>query len=42
MLILFQGNDSYDILRRNLGIIKLVWDESSESSYSNFREREMM
>lgn len=35
-------NDSYDILRRNLGIIKLVWEESPEYSYRNFRERDMM
>lgn len=36
-------NDCYDVLRRNLGIIKLVWDESSEKIklYHNIPDRDL-
>lgn len=34
-------NDCYDVLRRNLGIIKLMWLESDEKVYQAFMNREL-
>lgn len=35
-------NDAYDVLRRNLGIVKLVWMESDEKVFQHFIQRELV
>lgn len=35
-------NDCYDVLRRNMPILKAVWDESPEGMYRILNKRELM
>lgn len=35
-------NDCYDALRRNLGVLKLVWDESTEKKFRELSDRTLI